>query len=111
MTNGDWLRAQDDDAMAVFIMAGEIFVRTSSARNDKAVTMKEILDWLKEEQVELKPCPFCGSDDIDFGINYGTLKEFDYVECQNCGAEIHAIHQNGKCIAAIDAWNRRAEDD
>ena len=69
-------------------------------------------------EVELKPCPFCGSDDIDFGINYGTLKGFDYVdlkgfnyvECQNCGAEIHAIHQNGKCIAAIDAWNRRAED-
>jgi hypothetical protein len=52
MTNGDWLRAQDDDAMAVFIMAGEIFVRTSSARNDKAVTMKEILDWLKEEREE-----------------------------------------------------------
>ena len=52
MTNGDWLRAQDDDAMAVFIMVGEIFVRTSSASNDKAVTMKEILDWLKAEHKE-----------------------------------------------------------
>lgn len=59
--------------------------------------------------VDLKRCPFCGSDDIDFGMNYGTLKGFDYVECQNCGAEIHAIHQNGKCIAAIEAWNRRVE--
>ena len=61
-------------------------------------------------EIKLKPCPFCGErEDIDYGINTGTLKGFDYVECQNCGAEIHAIHKNGKAIAAIDAWNRRAE--
>ena len=52
MTNGDWLRSQGNEEMAVFIMVGEIFVRTSSASNDKAVTMKEILDWLKEEHEE-----------------------------------------------------------
>ena len=42
---------------------------------------------------ELKPCPFCGeSEDIDFGIYTGTLKGFDYVQCQNCGAEIKSIN-------------------
>lgn len=60
---------------------------------------------------KLKRCPFCGGDDIDFGIDDGTLKGFDYVQCLNCGAEIHAIHLDGKCIAAIEAWNRRADDD
>lgn len=58
---------------------------------------------------ELKPCPFCGeADDIDYGVYNGTLKGFDYVECQNCGATIDAIH-NGKYIAAEEAWNRRVK--
>lgn len=56
---------------------------------------------------ELKPCPFCGEkQDIDYGIMTGTMKEFDYVQCQTCGAEIHAIHK-GRYVNAIEAWNRR----
>lgn len=51
---------------------------------------------------ELKPCPFCGSDDIDYGIMSGTMKGFDYIQCQNCGAEIRSIN-NGKYIEAIEA--------
>ena len=59
---------------------------------------------------ELKPCPFCGEKDlIDYGIMGGTMEGFDYVQCENCGAEIHSIH-NGKYIEAIEAWNRRAEN-
>ena len=59
---------------------------------------------------ELKPCPFCGSDDIDYGIMSGTMKGFDYIQCQNCGAEVRSIN-NGKYIEAIEAWNRRADND
>ena len=58
---------------------------------------------------EIKPCSFCGSDDIDYGIMSGTMKGFDYIQCQNCGAEIHSIN-NGKYIEAIEAWNRRVEN-
>lgn len=58
---------------------------------------------------ELKPCPFCGSDDIDYGIMSGTMKGFDYIQCQNCGAEIRSIN-NGKYIEAIEAWNRRVKN-
>lgn len=58
---------------------------------------------------DLKPCPFCGSDDIDCGVCNGTMEGFDYVQCQTCGAEVTAIHK-GKYIAAEIAWNRRAED-
>ena len=59
---------------------------------------------------ELKPCPFCGeSEDIDYGIMSGTMKGFDYVQCQNCGAEINSVH-NGEYIEAIEKWNRRTEN-
>ena len=58
---------------------------------------------------ELKPCPFCGSDDIEYGIMSGTMKGFDYIQCQNCGAEIRSIN-NGKYIEAIEDWNRRVEN-
>jgi Lar family restriction alleviation protein len=60
--------------------------------------------------IELKPCPFCGeSEQLDCGIYNGTLRGVDYVQCQNCGAEINALHINGKTITAADAWNRRAD--
>lgn len=51
MTNGDWLRAQGDDEMAVFIMV--VFIRNASARREgKSVSMTDIIDWLKEEHEE-----------------------------------------------------------
>ena len=60
---------------------------------------------------ELKPCPFCGeAENIDYGTYYGTLKGFDYVQCQNCGAEVREWHNNDKTIWALDVWNRRADD-
>lgn len=58
---------------------------------------------------DLKPCPFCGEKYlIDYGIMGGTMEGFDYVQCANCGAEIHSVH-NGNHIEAVEAWNRRAE--
>lgn len=61
---------------------------------------------------ELKPCPFCGEkEDIDYGIFTVTLKGFDYVQCQNCSAEINAIYKDEQYISAIEAWNRRADND
>lgn len=59
---------------------------------------------------ELKPCPFCGeAEDIDYGIYNGTMRGFDYVQCQNCGAEVRALH-NCEWIAAEELWNRRTID-
>lgn len=59
---------------------------------------------------KLKPCPFCGEkEDIDYGIYNGTLKGFDYVQCQTCGATINDVHK-GKYIAAEKLWNTRADE-
>lgn len=57
---------------------------------------------------KVKPCPFCGEkENIDFGFCTGTMRGFDYVQCENCGAEIHALHKDNKTIAAMELWNTR----
>ena len=57
--------------------------------------------------MELKPCPFCGSTDIDYGICTGTLRGFGYVQCEDCGAEISTPTKCNHADTAIQAWNMR----
>lgn len=57
-----------------------------------------------DDELELKPCPFCGEAE---NIEYGIYAGIDYVQCQNCGAEVRALH-NCEWIAAEELWNRRA---
>ena len=57
----------------------------------------------------LKPCPFCGSRDVDVfdagGEPYGPSQP--YVHCNNCCADSKMCDSLDKAIAA---WNRRAID-
>lgn len=65
---------------------------------------------------ELKPCPFCGGDNIAKFINTVQCK----IWCQSCGARI--TRSNGKQYKSIgvcrryveplaaEAWNRRAAE-
>lgn len=59
---------------------------------------------------ELKPCPFCGSNDVGCWMSsqkFPNGKNPHWVYCDNCEAE------TGKYCSeeeAIEAWNRRAED-
>lgn len=40
---------------------------------------------------ELKPCPFCGGKAVcsAFATDYPTEHSRAYIQCENCGAEIH----------------------
>jgi hypothetical protein len=67
---------------------------------------------------ELKPCPFCGSDNVDHTFDSRTeyLSEKHYGHCFDCGADgpnvfrkrndesWDSIHKR-----VVDAWKRRAE--
>ena len=53
---------------------------------------------------DLKPCPFCGSIDVE-EKQYGD-NEF-WVSCADCGARISEYEDYDE---AIEAWNRRADD-
>lgn len=55
-------------------------------------------------KIELKPCPFCGSDDVTWF--YG-LEDEHYVECLDCCAKVESY--NG-LEDAVAGWNERAID-
>ena len=53
---------------------------------------------------KLKPCPFCGSIDVE-EKQYGD-NEF-WVSCADCGARIPEYEDYDE---AIEAWNRRTNE-
>lgn len=55
-------------------------------------------------RIELKPCPFCGSDDVFCSQG---LEGEDYVECWDCSAKVESYNGMDDAIAG---WNSRAID-
>ena len=53
---------------------------------------------------KLKPCPFCGSKDVE------VSKSLKVVVCNNCGAYGPDGNKRYDCDeeSAIDAWNKRS---
>lgn len=54
-------------------------------------------------ETELKPCPFCGSDDVICDM----FEDVYFVECWDCCAKVESC--NG-AEDAIEGWNARAID-
>lgn len=50
---------------------------------------------------KLKPCPFCGSRDIEV-VRYGTNRVSCIVQCEDCGCKLESNE-----IGHGDAWNMR----
>lgn len=66
-----------------------------------------------ETEVELKPCPFCGSDNLDLihsNGEWGYRSSTDYVKCLACGI-IGPLIEDSDCgrhrDKAIREWNTR----
>jgi Lar family restriction alleviation protein len=49
---------------------------------------------------KLKPCPFCGSDDVELDLDYRWR-----IVCRDCDSKGSGYEENKKAVAA---WNRRA---
>ena len=67
---------------------------------------------------KLKPCPFCGGEGkIRFDIGDYRTGEYRgyYVQCGNLDVNCLASWISGGCFStkeeAIEAWNRRANDE
>lgn len=66
-------------------------------------------------RTELKPCPFCGSNDIEPMTVYDGPPDFIVSVCKGCGARGPEapdgktyIHEPDDAVAA---WNRRAGEE
>lgn len=51
--------------------------------------------------IELKPCPFCGSEDV----SCSWLEDVSCVECWDCSAKVETYYG---IEDAVKKWNRRA---
>ena len=59
--------------------------------------------------IELKPCPFCGGEAILFADTFDDGKIFVVnAHCDSCGATGNDFHDEKQ---AIEAWNRRVENE
>lgn len=63
--------------------------------------------------IELKPCPFCGGKRIRLGkVGFDEV----FAECEKCGVCIYGgividvITDKQKRSAAVELWNRRADN-
>lgn len=54
------------------------------------------------DEIKLKPCPFCGSDDVVLDETYTS----GYVRCRVCGAEGGLRYSHDEAAAA---WNSRTD--
>lgn len=54
---------------------------------------------------KLKPCPFCGGENIDYDVDDKYMPD-THIECLNCGACVDLRYSN---ISVSEKWNRRVE--
>ncbi len=54
--------------------------------------------------MELLPCPFCGSDDVEEGYTciYGKEHQSGSIDCNQCGGSVYTLSDR-----LISAWNKR----
>ena len=59
---------------------------------------------------ELKPCPFCGCDEVEAIFAYEDGKKMGvYLYCTGCLVEQGVLYKAQK--EAKEAWNRRADNE
>ena len=58
----------------------------------------------------LKPCPFCGGENLIQGnVEYSFGTDI-FIRCADCSGKMQLCAEYGK-TQLIKAWNRRANDD
>ena len=59
------------------------------------------------DDIKLKPCPFCGSEDIQEGSRTSGLCTDIYIRCRTCGGKMQICEEYGE-EELVNRWNRRA---
>lgn len=79
---------------------------------DKPDTYRTGYPTVAENQtVALKPCPFCGGNNVDFKHYNVKNNDWWYVSCEDCEIALDPLYFNGQTKEqAIERWNRRANE-
>lgn len=54
----------------------------------------------------LKPCPFCGSIDVEYSAPVTPRNYVAVVQCNGCGIRVSC-----NSLSVTDAWNRRLKNE
>ena len=60
-------------------------------------------------EIKLKPCPFCGSENIQEGSKTFDFCTDIYIRCKECGGKMQICEEYGEEELA-NRWNRRANE-
>lgn len=90
-------------AQTVLVMGALIYTTVKDNADERTVTAMD----------ELKPCPFCGGEEIVIRPVHGYFpksahRTYYYIQCRNCFARSGDLWRKSK---AIEAWNRRAGEE
>ena len=59
----------------------------------------------------LKPCPFCGGNNVNLKRYNIKYNDWWYVSCDDCEIALDPLYFNGQMKEkAIERWNRRAKE-
>lgn len=95
MTNKEKFKSADERRVAYKDYCEEC------GRKHKSIT--DEFEWLELKYKEdLKPCPFCGSENI--GVYESEVADVWYVSCNGCGCQIDSYTDRKW---AINTWNSR----
>lgn len=61
------------------------------------------------EEIELKPCPFCGSTELDYVDDDDPEMPYLHIECMQCGARGPEINSAKRFYILPTLWNMRAK--
>lgn len=108
MTNKEWLFARPNIEI-VRTFQGCPPGKTYSRQKCESADCEECFArWLDEEHKEpLKPCPFCGGENIKT-LEGGCYPAF--VQCAECNATVFANEDDDTIKNAIEKWNRMADN-
>lgn len=61
------------------------------------------------DDIKLKPCPFCGSEDTQGGSRTSGLCTDIYIRCRACGGKMQICEEYGE-EELVNRWNRRMSE-
>ena len=119
MTNLEWLRTLPAEKLVNFLRESCrtcIHYCNCSTKDEYDCRESKVAWLIQEHKEELKPCPFCGSENVYILSKDGHSNKTAIIFCSECKSVVFIEDNEGEgyndmtVARAIEAWNRRADD-